>query len=125
MLASTTSIVSGCFVDSQKSVLPHTPQNDRAPWSEETWRTSCSAPFTTASRFFSMPNQVTKPAPWLRRHMVQWQWAQKVVGGVASKRTAPQKQEPATGPVSAVFKVSSGRSGWTHRSRVRRHRPVR
>jgi hypothetical protein len=60
-----------------------------------------------------MPNHVTKAAPWLRRHIEQWQCAQKSVGGVTRKRIAPHRQAPmtasedeATGGASANSPVS-------------------
>jgi hypothetical protein len=45
---------------------------------------------------------VTKAAPWLRRHIEQWQWTQKRVGSSTSNRTAPQRQEPGTDDGSGV-----------------------
>jgi hypothetical protein len=42
-------------------------------------------------------NQVTKPAPWLRRHIVQWQCAQKRLGIEASNFTRPHRHAPETG----------------------------
>jgi hypothetical protein len=45
---------------------------------------------------------VTKAAPWLRRHIEQWQWTQKRVGRSTSNRTAPQRQEPGTDDGSGV-----------------------
>ncbi len=96
MLASTMSMWSTCVVDSQKRVLPQWLQKLRVPWSEDANRTSSDFPDSSANCSFGARNHVTKPAPWMRRHMEQWQWPQKSVGSWIVKRTAPQKQLPAT-----------------------------
>ena len=69
-------MLSGWVVDSQKSELPQRSQNERVPWSDEAWRTSRSPPSRILKRLNGTESQVTKPAPWMRRHIEQWQWAQ-------------------------------------------------
>src|SRR5262249_32488315 len=87
---------SGWRLDSQKSELPQRPQKDRVPWSDERKRTSPVSPVSRWNWLRGTENQVTKAAPWLRWHIVQWQWPQKSVGSAMRKRIAPHKQDPAT-----------------------------
>src|SRR5262245_26386185 len=96
MFASTTSTCSGCWLDSQKSELPQRRQKDRVPCSEERNRTSSACPSSRVSWLRATANQVTNAAPWLRRHIEQWQCPQKRVGRPTLKRMAPQKQDPQT-----------------------------
>src|SRR5262245_24642889 len=93
-LARTMSIWSGWWVDSQNRLLPQVLQKLRVPWSEERKRISCGSPASSLNCAFGTATQVTKPAPWLRRHIEQWQCAQNMAGGLTANRIAPQKHPP-------------------------------
>src|SRR6266581_7199405 len=46
--------------------------------------------------------------PWPRRHIEQWQCAQKSVGSSTVKRTAPQRQRPGTDAMRALRRARAG-----------------
>ncbi len=87
---------SGWWFDSQKRELPQYRQNERVPCSEDRWTTRSSCPVSIASCSRGTPNQVTKATPWLRWHIVQWQWPQKRLGSSTRTSTRPQRHEPET-----------------------------
>ncbi len=78
----------------QKHWLPRFLRKLLVPFSELWNRVMYYSPDVTLKRSGETAVQVTKLAPWRRRHIEQWQCPQNIVGNSISNFTAPQKQLP-------------------------------
>src|SRR5689334_22245652 len=85
----------GHFDDRKKSVLPQREQNPRSAPGDDLYQRSKPSSSTMRARSPLMPTHVTNAAPWIRRHIVQWQCATHLLGSSARNATPVQKQAPA------------------------------